>query len=211
MKILKFETEADWLKAREGKITGSNLKKIIKVRGAIKVGSWEWVAGNVCTTPEVEETDVERGNRLEETAIAKAAEKTGVVFKSGTEDRVIWQSDEYPQLTVSPDGFTEDNKIAIETKCPGVVNHIKYLETIKDLSSIDDYKLQILQYFVVNPNLEALYFVSYNEQMPKEEDQTFVLKIERSEIIEAIEKLRADLQAEITWGEEIIKKYGLTL
>lgn len=119
-----------------------------------------------------------RGHILEPEAIAAFEAKTG---KKVDEDSCVWVSDYDQAAYVSPDGcFTDkDGKIreAIEVKCLSSAKVIKaYLEG----KYPKEYAPQILKYFMVNDDLEKLYFVIYTDVIPGLELQVF--EIERKEI-----------------------------
>lgn len=96
--------------------------------------------------------------------------------------------DTYDWLGLSPDGFTPDRKGAIEIKCPSTKTHVRYIR----MDGIpNEYKYQVYQYFLVNPALEWLDFVSFDprfsprilhvvrvtrEELPLDETMAGILK-----------------------------------
>lgn len=104
--------------------------------------------------------DMMRGVELEPEARRQLSEYIGQeLITAGW-----WQSKDYPLLGVSPDGFTADLKIACEIKCPARNKHTK---TILEDAIPDDNILQCVQYFVVNPKLDKLYFCSFRPESIK--------------------------------------------
>ena len=103
---------------------------------------------------------MERGNELEPEAIYELMQYTGVTVQS-----VGWlQSTECPILGISPDAISEDETVCFETKCPDIDRHI--LNCLSKTVQKDDLP-QCVQYFVVNPKLETLYYASYRPEALK--------------------------------------------
>jgi hypothetical protein len=74
------------------------------------------------------------------------------------------QSEENELLGMSPDGITEDLKSGCEIKCPSRKEHTNTLiENAIPLKHI----AQILQAFIVNPDLESWWFISFRPESPK--------------------------------------------
>lgn len=188
MKVTKFEDKKEWLDARSGKITGSSLKNVLTFRGTEKkVGYWQLIADRLAT-PKDGEDPMERGNRLETDAINLFTETTG--FKVNT-DLVIWSRDDYTNIAISPDGFIEENgKVtqAVEVKCLNSASHIEAIVTNKIPK---DYYYQILQYFIVNEDLEQLHFVMYDPRfVPKLQYKAFI--VDRASVELDVEKYLAE-------------------
>lgn len=105
-------------------------------------------------------SDMVRGIELEPEARRQLSEYIGQeLITAGW-----WQSKDHPLLGVSPDGFTSDLKIACEIKCPARNKHTK---TILEDAIPADNILQCVHYFVVNPELEKLYFCSFRPESVK--------------------------------------------
>lgn len=160
MKVKQFQNKEEWLLARRGKITGSRLKDIVVKRGTgEKIGFYEIIAERLATTPE-DENAMDRGTRLEDEAIQKYREKTGLEVDTSL---VIWEREDNPSIAISPDGIVGKSG-AIEVKCLSSARHIEAKITGKYPK---DYHEQIIQYFVVNDGLEVLHFVMYDPRMPQ--------------------------------------------
>ena len=160
MKILKFEDNKSWMDARRTKITGSRLSEIVVLRGTNeKKGFWELIAERLAKPRPEGEKVMERGHELEIEAVEILEKKLGITFNK---DLVLWERDDNSSIAISPDAYKEDLKAAVEVKCLNSAEHIKcYYEK----QWPDEYRFQIYQYFIVNPDLEILYFVMYDPSL----------------------------------------------
>lgn len=130
------------------------------------------------------ETPLERGNRLEDRAIEEFEAITGkLVEKIGFIER-----DDNQFSALSPDGLIQNNgkyTEAVEIKCLGSANHIQgWLKN----EIPKDYYPQVIQYFIVNDDLETLYFVLYDPRvavMPMH-----IITVNRAEIEKDIAEYR---------------------
>ena len=199
MKVTKYENREEWLQARVGKITGSRVKDIIVKRGTdMKMGYYELIAERLAV-PADDENPMDRGNRLEEFAIEEFAKATG---KKVTTDLVIWERDDNSRIAVSPDGSIEEEdgitkeivvvasigtREAVEAKCLKSSAHIKAFLT-QEIP--DEYNDQAVQYFVVNENLETLYFAFYDPLLSVH--SFFYITITRESMQMKIDKYLAD-------------------
>jgi len=194
MKTYKFKDENEWLDARRGKITGTKAKGILpKSRGAgRRVEFYNLIAERVAVPADLENV-MDRGKRLEEQAIEEFEKKTK---KKIDNSLVIWQREDFPEIALSPDGFTSDGKEAVEVKCLASGRHIEAWLTEKIPT---EYESQVIQYFVVNDKLETLHFVFYDPRMPK---PIFWIDIDREDLEDKIEEY---FEAEKSAIEEIKK------
>lgn len=125
---------------------------------------------------------MERGHILEPEAIAAFEEKTGKKVERGD---IVWQSDDDDEMMVSPDGsILRDGKIveAVEVKCPDSHTVIRCYD---EQTYPNEYYEQIIQYFIINDDLEKLHFVIYTDVVPSLPIQIYEIK-------------RKDVQADIT-------------
>jgi len=179
MKVLNFNSEEEWLESREGKITGTVAKNVITIRGTTKKkGFWELIAKRVAL-PRDGENPMERGRRLEGEAIDLFAKETG---KKVNKDLVLCVSDEDPNIAYSPDGLigkTED----VEVKCINSASHIEALITQKIPT---EYDFQVLQAFIVNPQLKRRYIVFYDPAIQAK--PFFYITVERKDVEEDVKK-----------------------
>lgn len=198
MQVKKFQNKEEWLEARRGKITGSRLKDIVVKRGTTeKIGFYELIAERLATTPE-DENPMDRGTRLEEEAIQKFSEKTGLEIDTSL---VIWEREDNPSIAISPDGFIDEYE-AVEVKCLSSARHIEAKLTGQYPK---DYHEQVLQYFIVNDNLQKLYFVMYDPRMP-ENLQLITFEIEREKVKDEVEELKEYQKLKLETVEEIINQ-----
>ena len=195
MKTLSFETKEEWLDARRGKITGSKLKDIVVKRGTgKKIGFYQLIADRL-GIPADDENPMERGIRLESEALQTFAKETGKKIDTSL---VIWTREDNEDIAYSPDAFTLHKKIpteCVETKCLASARHIEALLTQQ---IPDEYEFQKLQAFIVNDDLQTLYFVFYDPRLLAR--PFFYLTIKRSELQAEIDQYLAyerDVLAEI--------------
>lgn len=187
MKKHKVEQRtAEWHQLRKGKITGTTLKGIMGTPKARKTALYEVLAERLTVgVDEASENAMERGLRLESDAVA--------MFELETDKKVeltgFCEDDTNPFIANSPDGLIGKDE-AIEVKCMGGTNHIKmWLEN----KIPDEYEWQVVQYFVVNENLEKLYFVGYNPDIPIH--PLHIIEVKREEIALDIENARKSQEA----------------
>ena len=159
---LEQRTE-EWFKIKNGKVGGSTTKDLM-----IKKGLPGSALLNQILADHMEEffydeedqpylsKDVERGNTLEPFAIEELEKVANVKFLP-----IGWVQSKYSLLGISPDGLSEDNKIACEVKCPSAKVHVEYLLN-KSLPLT--YIWQIINYFASIDDLELLWFASYRPE-----------------------------------------------
>lgn len=101
--------------------------------------------------------DMQRGNDLEKFARIELNKQKNLNLKE-----VGWcQSEKYKLLGISPDGISDDETVMCEIKCP---KRKKHTETYLTNEIPKDNINQCLHYFMVNPKLETLYFVSFRPE-----------------------------------------------
>ena len=113
-----------------------------------------------------------RGNDLEPLAIEHLEQYTGYKFiQTG------WlQSEENELLGISPDGITENLKVAAEAKCPSAKKHTETLINNEiPLEHID----QLVHFFTVCDELEELFFISFRPEAPKH----FIKRLTRESLV----------------------------
>jgi len=194
MKVISFENNEDWMEARRGKITGSRLKGIVVKRGTNeKIGYYELIAEKIAE-PADDESPMERGHRLEEEAVDKFTEQTGIEVDTSL---VIWQREDNECIAISPDGAIGDTG-AVEVKCLSSARHVEAYITKKIPK---DYIEQTQQYFIVNDKLETLHFVMYDPRMPKKLE-LILFELKREDMEDVIKELH---EYQTTKLEEINK------
>lgn len=111
-----------------------------------------------------QENMMDRGHRLEDKAADIFAEKTGkTLHKVGIAVR-----DDNENIGHSPDRLIKPPRAkkyreALEIKC---LKSAKHLQAFIEKTIPDEYFSQAIQYFVVNEDLETLYFAFYDPRIP---------------------------------------------
>lgn len=219
MQIIKLSQSEDriaWLEARRGVVTGSKAKKVKPLsRGVDRTpaGFWELLSDKVSIAKDAE-PDMARGHRLEPESVDLVAEKYSLGEVDS--DCGMWVSDENAAIAVSPDGSEKSDTptFAIETKSLSSPLHIKYivkdrrakkLEGYRPFDNVpDDFKEQVLQYFVVNENLKTMYFALYDDRMAFDHLMHYVIVIDRSDVKE-------EIMAQMIIQDNVIKQVNETL
>lgn len=199
MKVLNIEQGSDeWFEFRKGKISGSKLDSIVVKRGIEeKRGFYELIAERLTVLPEDNEDLRERGHRLEGVAIDKVEEVLG---KKINRNCGVWVADFSDQIIVSPDGCSDDFKEAYEIK--NLASWLQVKSIVEDRIP-SEYDFQILQYFIVNENLEKLYFCMYDERLVPE-FQLNIFEVTRQELAEDISTYKMYEMDKIKKVEEIL-------
>lgn len=125
-----------------------------------------------------------RGQILEDEARELISEKLGKQIIPGR----VWQSEENEYMICSPDGEIVDDtgKVseAVEIKCLDSWKVVKaYYEKHPPL----DYEAQIIQYFLVNENLQKLYFCIYSDVFTNPDLGLQIFELKREDYREKIE------------------------
>lgn len=142
-----------------------------------------------------------RGHLLEPEAIALFEKTTGK--KVDTQD-IVWESDFNQSVYVSPDGSIEkDGKYteAVEVKCPDT--HV-ILRAWHEGKYPDEYREQVRQYFIVNDDLEKLYFVLYTDVMPAL--PIVIFEVTREEVKDDIEEFTAFETEKVKQLEALVER-----
>lgn len=175
-------------------------QKTLKQQAPKKIEFYRLIAERVAIAPDGENPR-DRGERLEPVALNKYAEESGKEIDSSL---VIWHREDNEFIAVSPDGFIKDKKgkikEAVECKCLESARHIEAYLT-KQIP--DEYYYQKLQYFIVNPDLEVLHFVFFDDRMPQKL-QFFVFDIYRKDIQNEIDEILAYEQEVISQVNDIV-------
>jgi predicted phage-related endonuclease len=141
------------------------------------------------------ENPMDRGTRLEPDAISSFELETGLQV-----ERVgFCEDDTNPMIANSPDGLIGENE-AVEAKCPGGKNFVKMWFTNK---VPDEYEWQVIQYFVVNENLQKLYFVGYNPDILVH--PLHIIEVDRNSIGEDIKKAKVAQENFLGEVDELLK------
>jgi len=195
MKVLTFNTEEEWKKARVGKITGTRAKDIIPRKGTEKKKAYYELIAELIAEPreETEESPMDRGKRLQDESLAIFSKQTG--FELDTNPFTIWVHDEFSGIAVSPDATVLHHPFAVETKSLSQASHIQAYLTQQIPK---EYEEQSIQYFVVNQKLETLFFCFYDPSIPQ--FPFFYITIKREDVQDEIDlqlSLLKELYADI--------------
>jgi len=177
---LDLEQNTDeWLEFRKGKISGTILGDVYSKRGGRKIGFYQLIADRLGLEPD-DENRMDRGLRLEDEAIEEFTKQTGLEV----EQDGVCVSDFSDQVINSPDGLIKkDGKYvgAVEVKCISPARHI---QAIVEKKIPNDYESQVIQYFIVNDDLETLYFVFYDPRVTAK--PYYCIEVKREEVAEKI-------------------------
>ena len=174
----------EWHQIRLGKITGTRLKKMLAKDNLALLD--ELIAEEETGLSDDDDfvsEEMQRGIDLEPLAIQEYCNVTG----HEVDHPCLIQSSQWPILTMSPDGYIGTTG-AVEIKCPKTKTHIKYIRQGK---IPNDYKEQIWAYFMVNPDLQWLDFVSYDPRLTKK--PIWILHITREEVAEELQAIASEL------------------
>ena len=218
MKILNLEQGSqEWHEARRCTITGTKLQAVMGTLEAQTTQISELIAekGTELTKEIRMSAEMERGNAEEDFAVKKFEDKTGL-----TVDRVgMCVHKKWDWVALSPDGLIKDENgkytEAVEIKCPDskklINNKIKNLVDPKEtglmgarglkagapfLGIPSEYKWQVVHYFLVNPDLEKLHFVTYDERFIDEDAKLYIVEVlrEQEEMELAIKEAETQLE-----------------
>ena len=163
----------EWHQLRLGKITSTRLKKVLAKDNLSLVD--EIIAEEETGFADEDHfvsMEMQRGIDLEPIAIQEYEKMTGnTVTRHG-----FLQSEQMPILCQSPDGYVGSDG-AIEVKCPKTKTHVKY---IRQGQIPNEYKEQVWCYFLVNPELKWVDFVSYDPRLTKK--PIWILRINRDDV-----------------------------
>lgn len=220
MQIIEVSQSTDrqaWLELRKGVVTGTKAKAIAppKRGGGIPQGVYELLAEKVALEKDGE-PERDRGLRLENEALLLTAEKYGIELNV---DPGMWLTDD-GKLAVSPDACEPGEKpaFAAEAKCLDSKNHLqgvlndyasKQLDNYNPIKSLkigtSDYTAQVTQYFVINPDLEIVYFTLYDDRVVLENVMHYVIEIKREHVQEFIEGQEAYERDALSRVDEMIR------
>lgn len=206
----------EWHDMRRCKVTGSKLDDVMGTALARLQLISELIAEEATEQTKISRVteEMERGT-AEEIFAVKA-------FEARTKKKVdrvgLCLSDDYDWLAVSPDGLIKDKDgkytEAVEVKSPDsktaifyrLANMIPLEETGLTKSKHpflgvpENYKWQVVQYFVVNKDLQKLHFVVYDARFIDEQEKMYIVEVERENEI---------LQTAIKEAEDALRKFRL--
>lgn len=231
MKILDLDQNSEeWLEFRKGKSGGSAFGKMYKLNGRSnhELGDQffnilaERVARPMTPNDYMDRVPdgvpfswAVRGHILE----PEAAKAFALKYDKVLEDGRVWTRDNDYNSYVSPDRVivSPDGKIreAVEIKCLSSEKILKIWWGRKNKKEdcelwyipSNEYRAQALKYFIVNDDLEKLYWVVYTDLIPQLELQ--VLEIDRKDIgdlIEDAKKVEAEYLTALKAAEKMLEK-----
>lgn len=220
MQIIRVSQSTDrsaWLDLRRGVITGTKAKTVAppKRGGGIPQGIFELLAEKVAIEKDGE-PERDRGLRLENEALLL----TGTKYELNLDiDPGMWLSDD-GKLAVSPDACEISDKpsYAAEAKCLDSKNHLqgvlndwiakqgKDYNPLKSLKiGTSDFTAQVIQYFVINPDLQTVYFTLYDDRVVLDNVMHYVIEIKREHVAEFTDGQEAYERDAVEKVEEMIR------
>lgn len=194
IQVFNFEQGTpEWLEARRGVITGTRLKAVMGTKAARQ---WliyellgELISENIATE-QYKSQAMDHGNNAE--VVAK--EKLGLDIKDvGFIKKLEW-------LWISPDGVIgEDGEYteAVEIKSPEGKNFVRYCI---EWGVPDEYKWQVVHYFIVIDTLQSVHFAIFNENIKDADCRMKSWKITRESMQSSIDQAKESLSAfKIEW------------
>lgn len=169
-----------------------------------KKAFYQLIADRISMPRDEDEDPMDRGSRLEAEAVERFCEETGKTMRT---DLVMWVDDENPSIAVSPDAFEdvpegEPITEAVEVKCLASATHI---QAFMEQEIPSDYEEQVLQYFIVNPHLQRLFFVMMDPDLIVHD--FFFITIERAEVEERIAEIRAYQQLVLREVDDLVAEW----
>lgn len=232
MRILQVEQGTkEWHDGRMCKVTGTKLESVMGTPYAQSALIAEFLAEEATEQSKILRSteEMERGNTEEVFAVRTYEDRTGKKV-----DRIgMCVHDEYDWLALSPDGLIQNAEgkytEAVEVKCPDSKKAMLYkiqnvipmeetglmgargpLASAPFLGIPADYKWQAVQYFIVNPDLEVLHFLTYDVRFINDELKLYVVDLHRSNevlqetIKEAEEALHLFREKWMRWRDIIL-------
>lgn len=200
----------EWHDIRRGRITGTALQDVMGTPWNRLQLISELVAeeGTEQTKQFRSTPEMERGSAEEPFALQAFQER----YNKEVERVGFCVSDQFDWIGYSPDGLIKDENgkysEGIEIKNPNSSTLILYkiLNLVPGIGSSAkkpflgvpaDYKWQVVHAFLVNDDLEKLYFAIYDARFISDQDKLYVVEVERTnpEMIEALKESREALVA----------------
>jgi len=220
MRIVKVSQQEDreaWLELRRGVVTGTKASKVAppKRGQATPQGIYELLAEQVAIAKDGE-PERDRGLRCEPEALAAVEKKLGIKLDT---DPGMWLSQD-GKIGVSPDAAEKSPKptFAAETKCLDSKNHLqaiindyeaKSLDNYNPLNSLkisrEDYAPQVIQYFLVNKNLQTVYFALYDDRIALDNVVLYIIPIHREHVEDRVKEQAMFERSAISQVEAMIK------
>ena len=173
----------EWMAIKRFKTSGSGIKPILvaKTKGPWKTYGYDLIAQREDKNPAVyEEVFLNRatqwGRDMEPFAVKAFEKRTG-----RTVSEVGWVESTDRMLRgrsgCSPDGIISSTEW-IEIKCLASKNHVQHIIENKLPT---EYRPQVMNYFVINPELKVVYFVLYDPRMKTEKRRLHIIPVYRED------------------------------
>lgn len=190
---------SEWLESRRGVITGTRLKQVMGTPAARKWLMYELlgetISENIASEHYKSQT-MEHGNNAEVVA------KEMLSSKIGKEIVEVGLIKKYDWLGISCDGLIqewEDFVEGVEIKSPESKNFVKYCI---EWGVPDEYKWQIVHYFIVIDTLQAVNFTIFNENIKDANCRMKTWRITREEMQLYINQAKESLaKFKVEWDE----------
>ena len=208
------ERESRWKQKRIGKITSSNLDKLMNLTkdGRIKTKAGidylleiQHQKDTGCDSEEVYAKAMQWGKALEEEALFYYNKMTGNNVISGTHgsDEILFVDNIIEGFGDSPDGVTADRKGVVEIKCPyNGSNHLRNC-ALQSYHDGCDYFWQCMGH-MIDPQVEWCDFVSYDPRYEDgHPDKIKIIRINREDVQSRIDILTEKIKF---WIECINKR-----
>lgn len=197
----------EWQEMRLGKITGTRLKSVMGGKQAQETLIYELIAEEL--TQQAEKLFVNDamkwGTEHEDLAIWAYEQK----FKVETEVVGFCLSDEFEFIGLSPDRLIKKKDVyvkGVEVKAPTSKTVVKYMI---DRGLPQEYKWQVVHYFLVCDTLKELDFVIFDPRIKKNDLKLTTITIKRSDLkadIKEAEERLIDFRAQwLTMRDKILK------
>lgn len=192
--------EDKWLQIRKGKITWTKLKWVLWWPKANATEAYTLLAEKYIEEEDLNAYEIlERGGFLEPIAKQLYEDKT----KHTVEE--VWFIEADNRLWLSPDWIIDNGEglytWALEIKCPRGKNYIKYY--IEEIIPAE-YMQQVINYFVVIPELERLDFMIFNSDIidTSKISNYKIIRTTRKDLLEKIEKAQTKIDSfKKTWED----------
>lgn len=220
MQVIKVSQQHDreaWLELRRGVVTATKAKTVAPPKRGNNTpqGVFELLAEKVAIAKDGE-PERDRGLRLEQEALLLTQEKYKLDLNL---DAGMWLSDD-GKLGVSPDASENSDKptYAAEAKCLDSKNHLQAIINDYEAKSTDgynplnslkisksDFAPQVIQYFLINPDLQILYFTLYDDRIALDNVVHYVIPIHREHVEELVKEQELYERAAINQVDTMIK------
>ena len=184
-----------WMQIKSGKTSGSGVKPILSARTP---APWKTYAYKLISQRENEalatyrdgylSEAVQWGQDMEPEAIKEFEKRTGKIV-----EQVGWVESLDPALKgksgCSPDGIITI-KEWVEIKCLSTENHIKF---VTENSLPTDFKPQVINYFVINPDLDVVYLALYDPRVKIVKKKLHIIPVFRKDCQKDIDALSANM------------------